>query len=170
MAGIAGENCLVPGNGIGVLLQHVLVQRGQAKVDADHFIFIATGLGPGEKQVGQLLIALRRFVDVRQLGEDERIVRIGLSSCEKRPERLFLAPEPIVDLAQAQEAVGRVSALEVGLGRQGGDQLLVSTVPFRDRKSTRLNSSHQIISYAVFCLKKKKKKTSRQRSQYERLS
>src|SRR5258708_27873167 len=28
--------------------------------------------------------------------------------------------------------------------------------PLRDRKSTRLNSSHQIISYAVFCLKKKK--------------
>src|SRR5258708_27630102 len=28
----------------------------------------------------------------------------------------------------------------------------------RDRKSTRLNSSHQIISYAVFCLKKKKNK------------
>src|SRR5947208_7715759 len=28
-----------------------------------------------------------------------------------------------------------------------------------DRKSTRLNSSHQIISYAVFCLKKKRKKT-----------
>src|SRR5256885_13023491 len=30
----------------------------------------------------------------------------------------------------------------------------------RDRKSTRLNSSHLVISYAVFCLKKKKKKTS----------
>src|SRR5258708_688668 len=29
-----------------------------------------------------------------------------------------------------------------------------------DRKSTRLNSSHQIISYAVFCLKKKKQATS----------
>src|SRR5258708_27372575 len=28
-----------------------------------------------------------------------------------------------------------------------------------DRKSTRLNSSHQIISYAVFCLKKKKNKS-----------
>src|SRR5258708_15934689 len=28
-----------------------------------------------------------------------------------------------------------------------------------DRKSTRLNSSHQIISYAVFCLKKKKQPT-----------
>src|SRR5256885_183179 len=30
--------------------------------------------------------------------------------------------------------------------------------PCRDRKSTRLNSSHLVISYAVFCLKKKKKK------------
>src|SRR6266850_1257119 len=30
------------------------------------------------------------------------------------------------------------------------------TVPSRDRKSTRLNSSHLVISYAVFCLKKKK--------------
>src|SRR5687768_18083223 len=35
--------------------------------------------------------------------------------------------------------------------------------PDRDRKSTRLNSSHGYISYAVFCLKKKKtKKTSKQ--------
>src|SRR5438105_12380854 len=30
--------------------------------------------------------------------------------------------------------------------------------PVEDRKSTRLNSSHEWISYAVFCLKKKKKK------------
>src|SRR5258708_10593921 len=34
----------------------------------------------------------------------------------------------------------------------------------KDRKSTRLNSSHQIISYAVFCLKKKKKKVPRAQS------
>src|SRR3712207_7149763 len=32
--------------------------------------------------------------------------------------------------------------------------------PLQDRKSTRLNSSHANISYAVFCLKKKKKKKS----------
>src|SRR5437588_9713428 len=31
----------------------------------------------------------------------------------------------------------------------------------RDRKSTRLNSSHTVISYAVFCLKKKKKRTQK---------
>src|SRR5438552_6259565 len=34
---------------------------------------------------------------------------------------------------------------------------VIRTVVNQDRKSTRLNSSHQIISYAVFCLKKKKK-------------
>src|SRR5258708_3835199 len=38
-----------------------------------------------------------------------------------------------------RDAAGRVNAMTIG-----------------DRKSTRLNSSHQIISYAVFCLKKKK--------------
>src|SRR2546422_3265683 len=33
-----------------------------------------------------------------------------------------------------------------------------AAIGLRDRKSTRLNSSHGYISYAVFCLKKKKKK------------
>src|SRR5689334_23415904 len=36
-----------------------------------------------------------------------------------------------------------------------------SSRPVVDRKSTRLNSSHSSISYAVFCLKKKKKKTQK---------
>src|SRR5687768_18157963 len=35
--------------------------------------------------------------------------------------------------------------------------------PWRDRKSTRLNSSHGYISYAVFCLKKKKKQNKKQK-------
>src|SRR5260221_7728246 len=39
--------------------------------------------------------------------------------------------------------------------------------PFRDRKSTRLNSSHTVISYAVFCLKKKKEIQSSEISKYE---
>src|SRR5258708_29428875 len=40
---------------------------------------------------------------------------------------------------------------------------LTSCAVTEDRKSTRLNSSHQIISYAVFCLKKKKTKTTQAR-------
>src|SRR3712207_8381207 len=42
------------------------------------------------------------------------------------------------------------------VGEQRLDQL-PATVACRDRKSTRLNSSHANISYAVFCLKKKNK-------------
>src|SRR5438552_18553619 len=50
------------------------------------------------------------------------------------------------------------------MGWTGDAQAFIPTAAYnfdialRDRKSTRLNSSHQIISYAVFCLKKKKKK------------
>src|SRR2546426_2738493 len=38
-----------------------------------------------------------------------------------------------------------------------GDVFGASDIRRQDRKSTRLNSSHLVISYAVFCLKKKKK-------------
>src|SRR5947209_11014087 len=41
--------------------------------------------------------------------------------------------------------------------------------PAKDRKSTRLNSSHANISYAVFCLKKKKKRTTNRKQLNQRL-
>src|SRR5690242_21080668 len=50
-------------------------------------------------------------------------------------------------------------------GLKGGDAQFLGVGPTKDflcledRKSTRLNSSHMSISYAVFCLKKKKTKT-----------
>src|SRR5438034_3437843 len=45
--------------------------------------------------------------------------------------------------------------LKLGLGNESG-------IILPDRKSTRLNSSHTVSSYAVFCLKKKKKMLTRQ--------
>src|SRR2546430_8796705 len=45
--------------------------------------------------------------------------------------------------------------------RKGARLLQCNVSSSGDRKSTRLNSSHSQISYAVFCLKKKKKKTFR---------
>src|SRR5690348_17357942 len=53
-----------------------------------------------------------------------------------------------VHAARAADGDGQIRALKV----------LIARNPFLDRKSTRLNSSHPSISYAVFCLKKKKKK------------
>src|SRR2546422_10632337 len=43
----------------------------------------------------------------------------------------------------------------------GGRSAMVVPTATVDRKSTRLNSSHGYISYAVFCLKKKKKKSKK---------
>src|SRR2546427_6119002 len=59
------------------------------------------------------------------------------AAVEHRPERRILGSEP--PHAHARDAE-----------RAGAEDLVV------DRKSTRLNSSHSQISYAVFCLKKKK--------------
>src|SRR2546426_11897242 len=43
---------------------------------------------------------------------------------------------------------------------RAGEGAILIDVRHEDRKSTRLNSSHLVISYAVFCLKKKKNKIS----------
>src|SRR5947207_5060718 len=43
-------------------------------------------------------------------------------------------------------------------GEEGHCEDAAAPSDAQDRKSTRLNSSHTVISYAVFCLKKKKKK------------
>src|SRR2546422_3433756 len=71
--------------------------------------------------------------------------------------RVVKGDQPARSLLQVavRSAVEPVAALAVD-GLEVGDDVLES----RDRKSTRLNSSHGYISYAVFCLKKKKTKTS----------
>src|SRR5258708_28774012 len=60
---------------------------------------------------------------------------------------------PISDLPNVPSVTAAVFATRAA--QQQADSYKLALLP-RDRKSTRLNSSHQIISYAVFCLKKKK--------------
>src|SRR5689334_24857368 len=55
----------------------------------------------------------------------------------------------------SEEQLTRVSGF-VDRARKAGAQVLTGGGRIKDRKSTRLNSSHSSISYAVFCLKKKK--------------
>src|SRR3712207_7097960 len=59
------------------------------------------------------------------------------------------------------------TALSLAHWRRGGSDAAAQTVNWLDRKSTRLNSSHANISYAVFCLKKKKIKTTNNMSTYK---
>src|SRR5258708_31769388 len=63
--------------------------------------------------------------------------------------------------ALARENPGKLNYATSGQGSTNhfATELLMDA-GILDRKSTRLNSSHQIISYAVFCLKKKKTETT----------
>src|SRR2546427_1047911 len=89
----------------------------------------------------------------------------------RRPPRSTLFPYTTLFRSEKGGRVmveTRVQALQPGQGASGRDgsrarlpepaRLPTLTALSRDRKSTRLNSSHSQISYAVFCLKKKKTK------------
>src|SRR2546427_2455465 len=76
-------------------------------------------------------------------------------SQDRRGQRDRLAPDPARHLPFRAGGHRALSGRPAGLG--GGPPSGGRT----DRKSTRLNSSHSQISYAVFCLKKKKKQINR---------
>src|SRR5205807_8835057 len=69
----------------------------------------------------------------------------------------FLTPDPI-----GYHDASSLYAFAAGDPVNGRDPLGLSSAE-RDRKSTRLNSSHLVISYAVFCLKKKKIKKNKRK-------
>src|SRR5258708_12827213 len=68
----------------------------------------------------------------------------------RRPPKSTLFPYPTLFRSPARRAGGGLGVAGGIMGWGCGGSV------WGDRKSTRLNSSHQIISYAVFCLKKKK--------------
>src|SRR3712207_7736098 len=82
----------------------------------------------------------------------------------RRPPRSTLFPyttlfRSFVEVADAERASRRIARAESrgSLAGEGGAVDRAHRLLEQDRKSTRLNSSHANISYAVFCLKKKKK-------------
>src|SRR4051794_41592588 len=73
----------------------------------------------------------------------------------RRPPRSTLFPYTTLFRSQRVKQAG--SAITSGFDKVGGGKVTSGFKAVRrDRKSTRLNSSHPSISYAVFCLKKKK--------------
>src|SRR2546427_7837636 len=70
------------------------------------------------------------------------------------------ARDEVGDVVAQAHALVRGLLLDDGHAGLEVGRLDVGDQPPLDRKSTRLNSSHSQISYAVFCLKKKKKKTT----------
>src|SRR5258708_23793686 len=76
----------------------------------------------------------------------------------RRPPRSTLFPYTTLFRSRRANSTPRRTASAPSLARASisGRQCVRTSPALSDRKSTRLNSSHQIISYAVFCLKKKK--------------
>src|SRR6266498_4377045 len=118
------------------------------------------GLGEWRGRLGDPLPADRKFREVRQRDRCERPLGPQL-----RPDLpCLLGDEWTGENRQARDAADQIGEhrVELGVAFPFGElprrRLLdIAVAARRDRKSTRLNSSHVRISYAVFCLKKKKK-------------
>src|SRR2546429_9855404 len=95
---------------------------------------------------------LFRSCDGRAVAKDEN--GNGSSVGDGVPEFHFFTPNIIIAAAGDKEFFDvLVRSLQPLVEESRGDEQLFE---YLDRKSTRLNSSHGYISYAVFCLKKKK--------------
>src|SRR5438445_4881236 len=69
--------------------------------------------------------------------------------------RRFIPPGPLLNPAGQPRLFAELQTVARAVGEEMPAEVYISP---EDRKSTRLNSSHANISYAVFCLKKKKKR------------
>src|SRR2546429_1669566 len=99
---------------------------------------------------------------------EKRLLMIGSADSPSQTNRMIqLAPTSFIALARLSAITLSQQAQSAGKSHRLASQkdsqsirlasfcLRVSQLTARDRKSTRLNSSHGYISYAVFCLKKK---------------
>src|SRR5439155_6939455 len=88
--------------------------------------------------------------------------KVAIWDLDGKP-RVDVADQASIDAA-VKRTIAELGSIDVLINNAGiaGPSLPVVDYPVgewkRDRKSTRLNSSHVAISYAVFCLKKKKEK------------
>src|SRR5256885_13282984 len=83
----------------------------------------------------------------------------------RRPPRSTLFPYTTLFRSLFRVGTGRAGGMKrIAVLTSGGDAPGMNAAlraVVRDRKSTRLNSSHLVISYAVFCLKKKRRNRRR---------
>src|SRR5438105_12162991 len=127
----------------------------------------ACHLGFWEKDTASLAEAIRntnRFVaQALDIQEVDRVLDVG---CGTGGTSIYLAENcgaTVVGITLSQYQLER--ARRASRSSTASKDLLFLKRDFADRKSTRLNSSHEWISYAVFCLKKKKKLRTHQRKE-----
>src|SRR5688500_12500941 len=109
-------------------------------VESGSFAKAAGRLGLSTSAASRHVAELEAHLQTRLLNRTTRRVSLTESG-----QAFYERAVPLLaDLEEAEQEAGRAAVVPRG------------PLPARDRKSTRLNSSHLVISYAVFCLKKKK--------------
>src|SRR3712207_4958642 len=141
-------------------LQRLLLQLGVGALQLGRLVLQLRGQPLGLRE--QLLCApagldgregdADRGDQALQEGQVQRRERRGRAELD-HAQRLALEQDGEDDDRSGRGGAGARAHVQVARGQLGDDDALPA-----DRKSTRLNSSHANISYAVFCLKKKKNK------------
>ena len=118
------------------------------------------------------------FIVAASTGQDLQIVDVAVSYADN--DNCVVASALEIDASNASELAGLKVSVPIGTAAHYGylkqmshfgvdvaSMQVVDMAPPEgaDRKSTRLNSSHALISYAVFCLKKKRNKKKQQQQQ-----
>src|SRR5436190_3874877 len=104
-----------------------------------------------------LSTALRAIISLRLVRRADKKGRVPAAEVLVNTEAVR---DQMRDMSNSMNIPQLIREGAVPYGMQSFDQSLMNWYQKGDRKSTRLNSSHTVISYAVFCLKKKKKKTT----------
>src|ERR1017187_9316154 len=90
----------------------------------------------------------RRCHKAANAAKAKKLVHASSSGAHQRVSPPYIAGAPVLDVRKTMREIGaKASSAQTARRRKSFCK--------SDRKSTRLNSSHRCISYAVFCLKKK---------------
>src|SRR5690625_1665200 len=100
----------------------------------------------GDRGVSQFFLSM----------EDDLMRRFGSDNLKNMMDRLGMEDDQPIESKMVSRAVESAQKRVEGNNFDARKTILSYDDVLRDRKSTRLNSSHVAISYAVFCLKKKK--------------
>src|SRR5437879_13878465 len=148
-------------------LNNYLASKGARTIDLSSFAILPPSQATGVPQTGRLTNLKQLTVDTSwwtRYRSDSKNPDFG-DTFENAVPDLAKGQHPAIPLNDNDlklnpdgtipnhlQAIANTAGFHFGFIEQGGTSL------YPDRKSTRLNSSHRCISYAVFCLKKKKKK------------
>src|SRR5688572_31179761 len=133
-------------DGLGVL-------SGVKKIDPSVPVVIRTAFASQKSAIEALNRGAFQYIEKSAKNDEIRLaIKNALAMRRVQSENLHLKRQ-LKRTDDAKEIIGHSEPIQRVLK-------LVEKVADSDRKSTRLNSSHSQISYAVFCLKKKKKKPS----------